>query len=86
MPRTVLAALALLVLALGACQASRPQAAPAPGHACCPVCTCRGDLPCIDVNVDGKTPWVDYQGQRYYFCSEDCRCDFEAHPQEFMTH
>jgi len=26
---------------------------------------------------------TDYEGQRYYFCSDACREEFEAHPDEY---
>jgi Cu+-exporting ATPase len=25
----------------------------------------------------------DYEGKRYYFCSEACRDEFEAHPEQY---
>ena len=26
---------------------------------------------------------ADYQGNRYYFCSEDCREEFLSHPRDY---
>jgi YHS domain-containing protein len=26
---------------------------------------------------------TDYEGRRYYFCSDACREEFEAHPDEY---
>ena len=25
----------------------------------------------------------DYQGKRYYFCSDDCKVEFDANPSEY---
>lgn len=27
----------------------------------------------------------DYKGERYYFCSENCKKQFDADPQSFIT-
>lgn len=27
----------------------------------------------------------DYNGTRYYFCSEDCKTEFDENPQDYAT-
>lgn len=27
----------------------------------------------------------DYRGQRYYFCSDDCKVEFDENPAEYAT-
>ena len=36
----------------------------------------------IDPNEAAATS--EYQGQRYYFCMDDCRVQFERDPQRFV--
>ena len=50
----------------------------------CLVCKKNGDMACIDVEVDAKTPFADYNGKRYFFCSEECRKDFLKNPGAFV--
>jgi YHS domain-containing protein len=38
---------------------------------------------CVDVDLDAKTPFTDYNGKRYYFCSDDCRSEFQKDPAKF---
>ena len=64
---------------------SAPSRPPAPGHACCPVCECEGDLACVDVTVHGDTPTVEFGGRKFYFCSDECRCRFERAPQRYAA-
>jgi YHS domain-containing protein len=52
-------------------------------HAECMVCKKNVDLACVDVAVDDKTPRTEYQGKTYYFCSDDCRKDFEKNPAKY---
>src|SRR2546421_8244348 len=54
-----------------------------PAHAQCLVCKKNADLACIDVDVDAKTPWTDYNGKRYYFCSDECKAEFVKTPGKF---
>lgn len=47
------------------------------------VCLARGDLGCVRVRVDEKTPRAVYQGKTYYFCNESCRVEFEKDPERY---
>jgi YHS domain-containing protein len=73
--------LASLILALAAgCAASDPRPT-----ARDPVCLCNGDLGCVVVRVDEKTPKSIHKGKTYYFCAEGCRKAFDADPEKFVT-
>ncbi len=61
------------------------QVASPKSHAECLVCKKSADLACIDVDVDAKTPWLDYIGKRYYFCSDECRSEFQKSPAKFVN-
>jgi len=54
------------------------------GHAECLVCKYNADLACLDVSINDQTPTFDYNGKRYYFCSEECRDDFAKNPQKYL--
>ena len=81
----------LLLAAVGGCashddQASQGAAArplAMSNHAECTVCKKNADLACVDVAVDDKTPREQYQGRTYYFCSDDCRKDFDKNPSKY---
>jgi YHS domain-containing protein len=65
---------------------ANPVAASArqPGqHAECLVCKENADLACVDLTVDKDTPHADYNGKTYYFCSDECKHDFEKHPEKY---
>jgi len=49
-----------------------------------PVCLTNGDLGCVTIRVDEKTPRSRYKGQAYYFCTEECRCAFEKEPEKYL--
>src|SRR5437660_682446 len=53
-------------------------------HAECLVCKKNADLACVDVDVDAKTPYSDYNGKRYYFCSDECKQKFMKNPAAYM--
>ena len=74
----------IAVCLLGGC-ASTPRAQTSGPHAECPVCKANADLACIDVAVNEKTPSCTCDGKTYYFCSEDCRKDFEKNPQKYAA-
>jgi hypothetical protein len=78
----VLFILALLTASLLACSA--PVAAPADGRSAeCPVCKHNGDLACLVVHLASDTPTCECAGRTYYFCSDECRADFVAHPERY---
>ena len=78
--RLVSVALAALLL-LSACRSSPPFDGPL---AECPVCKHEGDLACLCVHVEADTPSCACAGKTYYFCSEECRADFEANPGRYL--
>lgn len=49
----------------------------------CPVCAHEGDLACVCVHVEPDTPRCECGDEVYYFCSTQCRDDFEAHPERY---
>ncbi len=71
-------------LVLGGCVATR-EGELEPGHAECLVCRCAGDLACIDVEIESDTPRAVVEGQTFYFCSDECRCEFQEDPAEYVT-
>jgi len=50
----------------------------------CPVCKYCGDLACLRVHLEQDTPRCECRGETYYFCSDECRQDFEAHPDRYL--
>jgi YHS domain-containing protein len=76
----------LLLAMLAGCAADPTAAAPSTQpHAECLVCKMNFDLACIDVPVDQKTPTYMYNGQTYYFCSEDCKAKFMKQPEKYVV-
>jgi YHS domain-containing protein len=86
----------LLTGLLGGCAASAPPAssgvaalstksAQSPTHAECLVCKKNADLACVDVDVDAKTPYADFAGKRYFFCSDECKAEFQKNPAKFTN-
>jgi YHS domain-containing protein len=78
----------LIVLFLAGCAAepvpsTQPIHASAQGHAECLVCKHNADLACVDLAVTDQTASATYNGRRYYFCSEDCKNEFEKHPGKY---
>ena len=82
--RRGLIAAALLMVCRGCASTPRASEAGLP-HAQCMVCKCNGDLPCIDVTVDERSPKFEYQGRTYYFCSKACRDEFAKHPAKYAA-
>jgi hypothetical protein len=76
------AALAALLPFCSACS-STPADTGGP-TAECPVCKHAGDLACVCVEVRPDTPRCTCKGETYYFCSDECRADFEAHPERYL--
>ncbi len=81
----------LLAGILGGCAANQSATASAKStaacavHSECLVCKKNADLACVDVDVDGKTPFLDFSGKRYYFCSDECRAEFQKNPAKFVA-
>jgi YHS domain-containing protein len=60
-------------------EAAKPAAAPSGIKANCVVC---GDH---ELDVTEKTPFTDYNGARYYFCSDQCKADFAKDPATYAA-
>jgi YHS domain-containing protein len=37
----------------------------------------------MTINDQDAVATSDYQGQRYYFCSQDCKVEFDEKPEEY---
>lgn len=78
----------LMMLFVAGCAAESPSTQPihasAQGHAECLVCKHNADLACVDLAVTDQTPSTTYSGQRYYFCSEACKNEFEKNPRKYV--
>lgn len=70
----------LLAIALAGCAGSASDPRPV---ALDPVCLCNGDLGCVRVRVDERTPRAQYAGRTYYFCAESCRDAFLKDPARY---
>lgn len=78
---------AVVSAALGGCATCTfysPRAPEGP-TAECPVCRENGDLACLRVTVREATPRTEHGGRVYYFCSEECRAEFERHPEKYAS-
>ena len=77
---------ALAAPALSACRASASVTIEVddPTRAHCPVCEAEGDLACLWVRIGTDTPSSTYQGRTYYFCSEQCKQDFDRKPAKYV--
>ncbi|MCF6158824.1 MAG: YHS domain-containing protein [wastewater metagenome] len=49
-----------------------------------PVCAYFADMGCINITVDENTPRSTYGGMTYYFCSRDCKVDFDKNPSKYL--
>ena len=52
----------------------------------CPICRFHCDLACLRVAVRPDAPHADVDGETYYFCSEECRCQFVADSRKYLAH
>ena len=78
--------IATMLAVLGGCASngdSSTREASSAAHAECCVCKYNNDLACVDVTVTDTTPRAVYQGKTYYFCSDDCRKDFQNRPDKW---
>ena len=76
---------ALAALA-GGCATSSPDSAGGTGPvATCYVCKHNNDLACVRVHVKEGTPSCVCGGEKYYFCSEECRVAFEKAPARYLS-
>ena len=49
-----------------------------------PVCAYFSDMGCIHIMVDENTPNSNYEGVTYYFCSKECKVDFDKDPLKYL--
>jgi YHS domain-containing protein len=77
------AAAALMALAIGGCAASPASREDGRPTAECPVCRENADLACLSVKIADDTPRTEYRGKMYYFCSTECKAEFEKHPEKY---
>lgn len=49
-----------------------------------PVCAYLSDMGCINIVADESTPKSTYEGVTYYFCSEECKKDFDKNPSKYF--
>lgn len=75
---------ALLVLVAGCATPSRDTAQNSGPTETCRVCRFNNDLGCVCVKIKDSTPRTEYQGNTYYFCSEDCRVLFMKQPDKYL--
>ena len=75
----------LVTLVPAGCRAGGPPRERGP-TAECPVCAHEGDLACVCVEIEPDTPHCQCGGKTYYFCSDECRADFEKHPERYLSH
>jgi YHS domain-containing protein len=50
----------------------------------CLVCRYKRDFSCLSVPATASTPHTQHAGRTYWFCSENCRCEFEKRPAPFL--
>jgi YHS domain-containing protein len=81
-------ALACLAVATSSCRTDSGPNAELSDPACaeCPVCKAEGDLACLKVHVRSDTPCSCHCGCTYYFCSEDCKKQFDRAPEKYVGH
>lgn len=77
---------AILALALAACTAAPTHtvAAPKAPEVQCLVCKHDADLACVYIPLTAETHHVQYAGQTYYFCSDECETRFLANPPKYI--
>ncbi len=49
-----------------------------------PVCAYLSDMGCINIAVSDNTPKSTYEGVTYYFCSKECKVDFDRNPLKYL--
>lgn len=77
----------LLLFAVIGCASTGPQTLTQSGQHIAedPVCAYFSDMGCIDVAVMENTPQSTYEGEIYYFCSQQCKIDFDKKPSKYLT-
>lgn len=49
-----------------------------------PVCAYFSDMGCINIIADENTPKSTYEEVTYYFCSKECKVDFDKNPSKYL--
>lgn len=49
-----------------------------------PVCAYFSDMGCINIVTNENTPKSTYEGITYYFCSKECKEDFDKNPSKYL--
>ncbi|GJQ24623.1 hypothetical protein BIY37_06510 [Candidatus Brocadia sapporoensis] len=49
-----------------------------------PVCAYFSDMGCVNIEVCENTPKSMYEGVTYYFCSSECKTDFDKNPLKYL--
>ncbi len=70
---------------LAGCATPQKEAIQTGTTATCEVCRYNRGLACVCVKLKDSTPRADYEGQTYYFCSEDCRKAFLNKPNKYLS-
>ena len=85
--RNVLHILAIATATFFAAGCATPpnQGSATAATATCEVCRYNNDLACVCVKLKDSTPHADYEGQTYYFCSDDCRKAFLNKPKKYLS-
>jgi len=78
-----LLALMFISFAIAGCASTPEPPHLAANQDTCWVCVHENDQACMKVDIDDKTPTVQYNGKTYRFCSEECRKEFVASPAKY---
>jgi Cu+-exporting ATPase len=46
--------------------------------------TCTDPICGMDVEPENAAAKSEYEGKTYYFCCEDCKQEFDSHPQQYV--
>ena len=49
-----------------------------------PVCAYFSDMGCVNIEASEITPKSTYEGITYYFCSNECKVDFDKNPSKYL--
>jgi YHS domain-containing protein len=80
---TAAISVSLLAGVLGSCAVEPSGKVDGAAVAECSVCREKADLACLRVKINNDTPRAEYNGKTYYFCSQECKADFEKQPQKY---
>lgn len=66
----------------GGCERWRSETRPRLGHL---ICMTRDQVCDMDVDERTAAATADYAGDKYYFCSEECKEKFVADPENYVS-